>query len=55
VVSGGGQDVYQHLGTQGSHARCKTLRNSLKNQRVPTLQFFAEWHGNFSSFAIART
>jgi hypothetical protein len=58
VVSGGVHEVYQHLGTQGSPARCKTLSAPSKNhhcfqttpqlwltfenREVPTLQFSAE-------------
>jgi hypothetical protein len=42
VVSGGVQDVYQHLGTQGNPARCKTLSEPSKEPE--SVHVFWQFH-----------
>jgi hypothetical protein len=44
VVSGGVQDVYQHLGTQGSPARCKTLSELSKEPE--SVLVFRQFHSS---------
>jgi hypothetical protein len=56
VVSGGGQDVYQHLGTQGSPARCKSLSEPSKEpDSVYPLPCSLQNDMGTSHFAVART
>jgi hypothetical protein len=43
--SRGVQDVYQHLGTQGSPARCKTLSEPIKEPESVSV-FGRQFHGS---------